>query len=214
MSDPEMVEALLARVPGAGREFIACHDTFLRKTVLRASPAAASLIDDLTHDVYVHLWGNDFRVLRQWQREHPLRAYLGTVTTRLVWDRLGRLQPAWEQVDEDPFSLVGAGAEPRDLAPTPEEEVVANDLLYVVRDALGRLDPSHCRVLELRFVRDLSYREIGAALGVTSNNAGVRINRALARLKAALPDLAELANCLPMSRPAAMVVRNAAATPS
>jgi hypothetical protein len=65
VNDPAMVEALLARVPGAGRAFIACQDPFLRKTVLRASPAAASLVDDLTHDVYVHLWGNEFRVLRQ-----------------------------------------------------------------------------------------------------------------------------------------------------
>jgi hypothetical protein len=55
MSDPAMVEAVLARVPGAGRAFIAYHDAFVRKTVLRASPAAASLVDDLTHDVYVHL---------------------------------------------------------------------------------------------------------------------------------------------------------------
>jgi DNA-directed RNA polymerase specialized sigma24 family protein len=123
MTDPAMVEAVLARVPGAGRAFIACHDAFVRKTVLRASPAAASLVDDLTHDVYVHLWGNDFRVLRQWQREHALRAYLGTIATRLVWDRLGRLQPVWELIDEDPFSV--AGTEPCDLAPTPEDEVAA-----------------------------------------------------------------------------------------
>jgi RNA polymerase sigma factor (sigma-70 family) len=201
MSDPAMVEAVLARVPGAGRAFIAYHDAFVRKTVLRASPAAASLVDDLTHDVYVHLWGNDFRVLRHWQREHPLRAYLGTIATRLVWDRLGRLQPVWELVDEDPFSV--AGPERCDLAPTPEDEVAANEILCIVRDALGRLNESQCHVLELRFVRDLSYREIGDALGITSNNAGVRINRALARLKAALPHLVDGSDCLGLSAPEA-----------
>jgi RNA polymerase sigma factor (sigma-70 family) len=139
----------------------------------------------------VHLWGNDFRVLRQWRREHPLRGYLHTVVTRLVWDRLGRLQPAWELVDEDPFSVAGAGSEPCDLAPTPEEEAAANEMAHIVRDALGQLDAGHCWVLELRFVRDLSYRKIGDVLGITSNNAGVRINRALARLKAALPHLSD-----------------------
>ena len=203
MNDPAMVEAVLARVPGAGRAFIACQDAFVRKTVLRASPAAASLIDDLTHDVYVQLWSNDFRVLRQWQREHPLRAYLGTVATRLVWDRLGRLQPVWELVDEDPFAV--AGPEPCDFAPTPEDEAVANEILCIVRDALGRLDSKQCHVLGLRFVRDLSYREIGDALGITSNNAGVRINRALARLKAALPHLIDNADRLASSAPEAPV---------
>ena len=203
VNDRAMVEAVLARVPGAGRAFIGCHDAFVRKTVLRASPAAASLVDDLTHDVYVHLWGNDFRVLRHWQREHPLRAYLGTIATRLVWDRLGRLQPVWELVDEDPFSVTGT--EPCDLAPTPEDEVAANEILCIVRGALGRLNESQCHILELRFVRDLSYREIGDALGITSNNAGVRINRALARLKAALPHLVDSADCLALSAPEARV---------
>jgi RNA polymerase sigma factor (sigma-70 family) len=69
-------------------------------------------------------------------------------------------------------------------------------MFRIVREALGRLDPGRCRVLELRFVRDLSYREIGDALGITSNNAGVRINRALARLKAVIPHLALVADCL------------------
>jgi RNA polymerase sigma factor (sigma-70 family) len=202
-NDRPMVEAMLARVPGAGRAFIACHDAFVRKTVLRASLAGASLIDDLTHDVYVHLWGNDFYVLRQWQREQPLRAYLGTIVRRLVWDRLGRLQPVWELVNKEPFAMTGA--EPRDLAPTPEDELAANEILCIVRDALGRLDARQCRVLELRFVRDLSYREIGDALGITSNNAGVRINRALARLKATLPDLVDGADCLALSASEAWV---------
>jgi RNA polymerase sigma factor (sigma-70 family) len=203
VNDRAMVEAVVARVPGAGRAFIARHDAFVRKTVLRASPGAASLVDDLTHDVYVHLWGNDFRVLRQWQHERPLRAYLGTIATRLVWDRLGRLQPVWELVDEDPFSV--AGPEPCDLAPTPEDVAAANEILCIVRDALGRLDAKQCHVLELRFVRDLSYREIGDALGITSNNAGVRINRALAHLKATLPHLVEGADCLALSAPEARV---------
>jgi RNA polymerase sigma factor (sigma-70 family) len=204
MNDPAMVEALLARVPGAARAFITCHDTFLRKTVRRASPSAASLVDDLTHDVYVHLWGNDFHVLRQWQREHPLRAYLGTITTRLVWERLSRLQPVWERVEEDPYAIAG-GSEPRDLASTPEEAVAAHEIRCIVRDALARLDDWKRQVVELRFVRDLSYREIGDEIGITSNNAGVRIIRALDELKVTLPPLIDGAECLVLSGPEARV---------
>jgi RNA polymerase sigma factor (sigma-70 family) len=194
---------LLARVPGAGRAFIARHDASVRKAVLRASPAAAWLVDDLTHDVYVHLWRNDFRVLRQWQHHHPLQAYLRTVVTRLVWDRLSRLQPAWEVLGNDSRSAAGSGTEPFDPAPTPEEEVAANEIGWIVRDALRRLDTRHCRVLELRFVSDLSYREIAEVLGITSTNAGVRINRALARLKASLPQLVDATDCFAIPGPGA-----------
>jgi RNA polymerase sigma-70 factor (ECF subfamily) len=190
-NDPALVDALLARTPGAARAFIARHDAFLRKAVRSASPASASLVDDLTHDAYVHLWRNDFRVLRQWQREHPLRAYLHTIVTRLAWDRLARLQPAWELVDADPYSAADAIPDPSDPAPTPEDEVAAAELLGLVRQALGQLDDGYCLVLELRYVRDLSYREIADALGITSSNAGVRINRAMSRLRKALPQLVE-----------------------
>jgi RNA polymerase sigma factor (sigma-70 family) len=203
MNDPALVEALLARVPGAGRAFVARHDASVRKAVLCASPAAAWLVNDLAHDVYVHLWRDDFRVLRQWQRHHPLQAYLRTVVTRLVWDQLSRLRPAWEVLDDDPSSAAGSGGEPWDTAPTPEEEVVANEVGWIVRDALGRLDTRHCRILELRFFKDLNYREIAEVLGITCSNAGVRINRALARLKAALPQLANAADCLAISGPGA-----------
>jgi RNA polymerase sigma factor (sigma-70 family) len=195
MNDPALVEALLARVSGAGRAFMARHDASVRKAVLSASPAAAWLVDDLTHDVYVHIWRDDFRVLRQWQRHHPLQAYLRTVVTRLVWDRLSRLQPAWEVLNGDPCSSADSSAEPWDLALTPEEEVAANEIGWIIRDALGRLEARHCRVLELRFVRDLSYREVAEVLGITSSNVGVRINRALARLKAALPQLVDATDC-------------------
>ena len=201
MNDPALVEALLARVPGAGRAFIGRHDASVRNAVLAASPASAWLVDDLTHDVYVHLWRDDFRVLRQWQRHHPLQAYLRTVVTRLVWDRLRRLQPAWEVLDHDPCSASDSGAEPWDPAPTPEEEAAANEISWIVRDALGRLERRHCRVLELRFVSDLSYREIADAMGITSSNAGVRINRALARLKAALLQLVDAPDCFAIPAP-------------
>jgi RNA polymerase sigma factor (sigma-70 family) len=97
----------------------------------------------------------------------------------------------------------GSGAERWDPAPTPEEEVAANEIAWIVRDALGRLDTRHYRVLELRFVSDLSYREIAEVLGISSNNAGVRINRALSRLKSALAHLVDATECLAIPGPGA-----------
>jgi RNA polymerase sigma factor (sigma-70 family) len=186
MNDETLVEALLARVPEAGRVFPVRHDAFVRRTVLSASPVAGMFIDDLTHDVYVHLWRDEFRVLRQWERSHPLQAYLRTVTTRHVWDRLSRLQPVSERLDDDPYAHAGARSDLSSAPLTPEEDVVANERARIVRDALAHLGDTHSQILELRYVHDLSYNEIGAALGITSTNAGVRLNRALSRLRAAL----------------------------
>jgi RNA polymerase sigma factor (sigma-70 family) len=55
-----------------------------------------------------------------------------------------------------------------------------------VRNALNGLDGSSCRVVELRYFRELSYGEIADLVGITRSNVGVRLNRALSRMKEAL----------------------------
>ena len=57
----------------------------------------------------------------------------------------------------------------------------------VVRDALDRLKPSERDVLVLRFVADLSHREIAVACGLDEAAARKRISRALARMRSVLP---------------------------
>ena len=92
----------------------------------------------------------------------------------------------------------GAGDDPSARAERKDEETT-------LLAALRGLPLRQQEVVRLKFQEGMSYREIGAALGITSNNAGVRINRALARLKAALPHLVDGAHCLALSAPEARV---------
>ena len=57
----------------------------------------------------------------------------------------------------------------------------------MVRDALEKLKPSERDVLALRFVADLSHREIATACGLDEAAARKRISRALARLRSIMP---------------------------
>jgi RNA polymerase sigma-70 factor, ECF subfamily len=60
-----------------------------------------------------------------------------------------------------------------------------------IRDALDHLKPSERDVLVLRFVADLSHREIAIACNLDEAAARKRISRALARLRSVVPgDLA------------------------
>ena len=70
---------------------------------------------------------------------------------------------------------------------TPEHVVAADQLSCIVRGALEHLNENCRHALELRYFHELSYREIACILGITPNNAGVRIARALTHLKARLP---------------------------
>ncbi len=57
----------------------------------------------------------------------------------------------------------------------------------VVRDALDRLKPSEREALVLRYVADLSHREIAVACGLDEQAARKRISRALARMRTVVP---------------------------
>jgi RNA polymerase sigma-70 factor, ECF subfamily len=57
----------------------------------------------------------------------------------------------------------------------------------VIREGLERLKPSERDVLVLRYVADLSHREIAAACGIDEAAARKRISRALARLRSVMP---------------------------
>lgn len=56
-----------------------------------------------------------------------------------------------------------------------------------LRGALDQLKPSEREALVLRYVADLSHREIAVACGIDEAAARKRISRALARMRSALP---------------------------
>lgn len=57
----------------------------------------------------------------------------------------------------------------------------------VLRDALGKLKPSEREALVLRYVADLSHREIAMACGLDEAAARKRISRALERMRSVMP---------------------------
>jgi RNA polymerase sigma-70 factor (ECF subfamily) len=78
-----------------------------------------------------------------------------------------------------------------ELTVVPEEgsdQLAIHQRARVVRDALDHLKPSERDVLVLRFVADLSHREIAIACNLDEAAARKRISRALARLRSVMPE--------------------------
>lgn len=86
------------------------------------------------------------------------------------------------------------GREVQELAPAEHEAPEARDVIAsrqrarVIRQALDYLKPSEREALVLRYVADLSHRELAATLQLDEATARKRISRALARLRAVIPD--------------------------
>lgn len=82
------------------------------------------------------------------------------------------------------------GRELAELVVVPDEgadDLAARQRARAIRAALEHLKPSERDVLVLRFVADLSHREIAVACNLDEAAARKRISRALARLRSVIP---------------------------
>ncbi len=65
----------------------------------------------------------------------------------------------------------------------PEQEVILNDSLRIVREEIGTLPDDYREILVLRDIEGLSYNEISEILGISLSNVKVRIHRGREFLK-------------------------------
>jgi RNA polymerase sigma-70 factor (ECF subfamily) len=65
----------------------------------------------------------------------------------------------------------------------PHQQAEQKELAAEARQLLSELPPQEAQVFCLRYVNNMSYREIAEQLGMTTNSAGVLLHRARARLR-------------------------------
>jgi len=65
----------------------------------------------------------------------------------------------------------------------PENEVIMNDSLRIVKDEIGKLPDDYREILLLRDIEGLSYNEISEILDISLSNVKVRIHRGREFLK-------------------------------
>ena len=71
---------------------------------------------------------------------------------------------------------------------TPDERAQVSELASRLRRALAELPPRHAEVFVLRFVEQMSYKEIGESLALTTNAVGVLLHEARERLRERLEE--------------------------
>ncbi|MGE3276381.1 MAG: RNA polymerase sigma factor [Vicinamibacterales bacterium] len=134
---------------------------------LSANPAVA---EDITAETFVRVW-----TTRERLRHETARAFLFAIARNLF---LQGVRAAWRQ------QPLGAD----DTAEGPGPDAVALDRVELERTLarLARLEPEDRAALLMRAEEDMSYEEIGQALGTSAGAARVRVHRARRRLQAAI----------------------------
>jgi RNA polymerase sigma-70 factor (ECF subfamily) len=74
------------------------------------------------------------------------------------------------------------------VEPLPEERIVAEEEVIVVRDAFARLTAEEREILELRVVADLGAKQVGRMLGKSAGAVRQAQSRAIAKLRGLMED--------------------------
>ncbi len=132
---------------------------------------------DVTQEVLVTLWEHQDEL-----DEEGVIAWLMRVTRNACIDRLRARQRRRKTVRHDPDGVDRAPSPDR----TPDRHAEAADLHDHVLDALDRVDDPYRRVVALRELQGLKYKEIAEALDMPLNTVKVYLHRGRKKLRAEL----------------------------
>lgn len=159
---------------GDGEAFGALYDYYLPKiyrfVLLKVGRREDA--EDLTHQVFLSAWEH---VRRYEHRGFPFSSWLYRIAGNAVIDhyRTDRHHQDIDTVPEETFAETDTTGETIDTAISAHH----------VRAALLKLEPDQQSVLIMRFIDDLSSKEIAEALGKTEGAVRVIQHRALKQLK-------------------------------
>lgn len=176
----ESEDNLIRRVQKGEREcFGHLYDQYMSKiyryVLMKVSNVSEA--EDLTHEVFVSAFEN----LRGYRpKGYPFSTWLYHIARNKVIDyyRTHKIHVNFENIDENVFKVVGA----------VEQGVDLNINFGRVKSAMLKLSEDHQDILIMRFIDDLSPKEIAQALDKTEGAVRLMQHRALQNLRELLKD--------------------------
>ena len=147
-----------------------------------------SATEEVTQDAFLRL----FRSLSGFRFEATLSTWLHRVTLNLCRDRWRKSDRATEEVSLDD---IRRNREFVSTSPEPDREVMTMETQKAVQACLLELPEDHREVVLLRYINDLSYKEIAESLGLSTGTVASRLHRGMSLLSDLLaPTREELAH--------------------
>jgi len=112
------------------------------------------------------------------QRVRNFSALLARLATARAIDQLRRrFRRSRSEADTADWAVL------KSTNPCPAERAQQKELTDGLRKSLSNLPPQEAQAFCLRYLNDMSYREIANELGIKTNAAGVLLHRARAKLR-------------------------------
>jgi RNA polymerase sigma-70 factor (ECF subfamily) len=119
--------------------------------------------------------------LASYESSRPFPPWLYRVAANHCWDQM-RKRRSRAEVEDGELEILSL----EDGAPTPQEAVLALENRDSIRRVLFELEERSRLAIVLRYYADMSYEDIGQALGISPNFVGVLLLRARRALRTRL----------------------------
>ena len=129
--------------------------------------------EDLAQETFIRAWQN----LAKFRGEAQFRTWLYRIATNLCYNRLPNLKRDLAAVDPD--DSVGLS----DQTPRIETQMIRNEAVVELSDAINTLPESYRLLIVLRHVNELSYQEIAQVTDLPLGTVKTGIFRARKMLK-------------------------------
>ncbi|MEW6531458.1 MAG: RNA polymerase sigma factor [Thermodesulfobacteriota bacterium] len=169
-------------------DFYARYYPMISRAVRRYGQRASEDFEDLAQEVFVQL----FHALKAYDPSRPLEAYILEIVRRVrisAFRRSGAQKRGGSNPGTaTPFTdAIGPSTETVGMLFSSSEEdqetlIIKAQEISRLRSALNRLEQACRSLLELRYDRGLSYKEIAETLRVREGTLRVRVQRCLASL--------------------------------
>jgi RNA polymerase sigma-70 factor, ECF subfamily len=137
--------------------------------------------EDALQDAMLKAYSN----LKQFQGNSRFYTWIARITINealmMIRRRHGDRELALDEMMESDTGFLRRELE--DWSNYPEKTYAQEELRRILEDALRRLSPRLCSAFRLRNVEELSVKETGARLGLSTNGVKSRVSRARSRLQ-------------------------------
>ncbi|MGJ8654696.1 MAG: RNA polymerase sigma factor [Opitutaceae bacterium] len=135
------------------------------------------IAQDIVQDAFIRLQANFVSV------EQP-KAWLYTTTRRLAIDHLRRASKVVPfTVAQKDDETTPSSQDPEDTRMTPDVEAEYHERTGLMRVCIERLEPRAQALVKMKFIENLSYKQISERMGMTVSNVGYTLHHALKSLE-------------------------------
>ena len=191
--DSEAEVELLARCragePGAWDELFEQHYAAAGRFIFQLDPSfTREDAEEICQEVFLAV----IRNLESFQHESRFQTWLFRIAANKARDYRERQHARKRGGGQTPLSLqaedpeTGLTLDPPSSAPTPDFALIREERNVLVDQALERLGDPCREIIQLRYFGDMSYEEIGRALGINTKTVSSRLSKCLDRLETML----------------------------